>query len=783
MRDFFGCYLLESKNPRAKGRSYVGFTVNPRRRIRQHNGDLVNGAAKTKRRVLGAGWLLAAAAGCCALMGAATQAVKLPPPARLLPEHLTRLPCTRHPSAHPYPPGARWRPWEMVLVVYGFPTQVLALQFEWAWQHPERSIDARSIAAKLGRTKRYGVSGKVGAGACGWPGESLLQCCESCWNDAEQMLNADHARAGHARAKLFTVLLLMLAAAAESASQPHLPARLPAWLQVLLLFEMLNAEPWCYYPLTLQFLSSQHSALRGRCPPPPAHMSVLVAPLDALPEGVADADAEEDALEAEGVGDSDSDSGDDDPVSTQQAQQARQQQQASQADSMLTGAKQLEVGSSSGGDDDCGASAMELSQPAAAAPGGKPKKARSGSGALSAARAAAACKLCGKAANRTWVPCACCGVRTHVECLARHFLQPGGSSSGGVAASQLPNRGSCPGCGATQSWLEALGSTQNVGWDKNKRGAKRGTGGDAGAAAAAAGEAGAASQPGSPSQSADDGVAAAGKGAACKPRARKPAAHTAAPAEGSDPVAAAAAAAGATTPKRRGRPRKVPPPLLGAVPDGGSEPGSGPSGQQHQQQLLGGSGSGGVGVDISEALPWDDFGLSSPAGAASYRQHSQQAGQQQVQAEVMELSGSDDDLLVPLAQRLLHEQQRRAAAGGAPQTAAPESAGGARAAGGADSALEPAGMAYQQQQQQEELQEQLPPSPQQQLLQGDTVDLVSPSPLPLADRLRQQRGFDSPRATPSPTPMRKLQRRLQGEAAVVAPPPSPADVIVISDSD
>lgn len=49
MHEFFGCYLLESKNPKSKGRTYVGFTVNPRRRIRQHNGEIVNGASKTKR--------------------------------------------------------------------------------------------------------------------------------------------------------------------------------------------------------------------------------------------------------------------------------------------------------------------------------------------------------------------------------------------------------------------------------------------------------------------------------------------------------------------------------------------------------------------------------------------------------------------------------------------------------------------------------------------------------------------------------------------------------------
>ncbi|KAK3024395.1 hypothetical protein RJ639_043299 [Escallonia herrerae] len=88
---FFACYLLTSLSPRFKGHTYIGFTVNPRRRIRQHNGEIRSGAWRTKKR----------------------------------------------------------RPWEMVFCIYGFPTNVAALQFEWAWQHPVESLAVRKAAVEF----------------------------------------------------------------------------------------------------------------------------------------------------------------------------------------------------------------------------------------------------------------------------------------------------------------------------------------------------------------------------------------------------------------------------------------------------------------------------------------------------------------------------------------------------------------------------------------------------------------------------------------------------------
>lgn len=99
------CYLLTPVKMMAKAnaKTYVGFTVDPAKRLRQHNLIISGGAFKTSKNA----------------------------------------------------------PWMYVCIVSGFPTHRSALQFEWAWQHPTESIALRPHVNQLLVGKK-GV-GKVGS--------------------------------------------------------------------------------------------------------------------------------------------------------------------------------------------------------------------------------------------------------------------------------------------------------------------------------------------------------------------------------------------------------------------------------------------------------------------------------------------------------------------------------------------------------------------------------------------------------------------------------------------
>lgn len=79
------CYLLSNKN-----HTYIGYTTDPKRRLKQHNGILKGGGKYTRR----------------------------------------------------------YRPWKLKIIIKGFKNGKQARQFEYAWKHPSKSRFLKNVKGR-----------------------------------------------------------------------------------------------------------------------------------------------------------------------------------------------------------------------------------------------------------------------------------------------------------------------------------------------------------------------------------------------------------------------------------------------------------------------------------------------------------------------------------------------------------------------------------------------------------------------------------------------------------
>jgi len=232
--------------------------------------------------------------------------------------------------------------------------------------------------------------------------------------------------------------------------------------KVAVLMEMLNADPWKYYPLNVQFLSTEISAERGRCMDPPPHVNLVTAPLASLVlENAAASKSAASGSIQQGY-DLDEEGDDDGMESELVMSELTTVTQQQQSESILC--------SDDGNDDDdteneatTRTSSQMNNSKISIISTKKEAIATNNNNKRRKKKSLTSCLVCGIAASRTWIPCPTCSTRCHVGCLAKHYLSidPGGRT--------LPRNGHCPSCMTKSSWVEALGRTENVGWAQHKK--------------------------------------------------------------------------------------------------------------------------------------------------------------------------------------------------------------------------------------------------------------------------------------------------------------------------